>query len=165
MRALRSPAISERASTPSVWRKLSLKPRTPTSAATPTATESTTKPNLPGADLRSRQPIAAARFQLRARLAMAGLPLGGNSVSIDRSAIWQRVFHNHAVAQHDAAIGSARHFRIVRHKHERRSGLVVPLQQQVKHQLAVGGVEVADGLIGHHDRRVNNESTCQSDAL
>ena len=50
--------------------KLSLKPRTPTSAATPTATESTTNANFPGADFRSRQAMAAARFQLKARLAI-----------------------------------------------------------------------------------------------
>ena len=70
MRALRSPAISERASVEKVRRKLSLNPRTPTSAATPIATESTTKPNLPGADFRSRHAMAAARFQLRARLSV-----------------------------------------------------------------------------------------------
>ena len=52
MRALKSPAISDRASVISVVRKLSLNPRTPTSAATPTATESTTNANLPGADFK-----------------------------------------------------------------------------------------------------------------
>ena len=70
MRALKSPAISDRASPDSVFLKLSLKPRTPTSAATPTATDNTTKPNLPGADFKSRQPMAPARFQLSARLAI-----------------------------------------------------------------------------------------------
>src|SRR5260370_41683430 len=80
MRALRSPAMSERAWVARVRRKLSLNPRTPTSAATPIATESTTKPNLPGADFRSRQAMAAARFQPRARFlnwgsAMLGLGL------------------------------------------------------------------------------------------
>ena len=59
----------------SVRRKLSLNPRTPTSAATPTATDSTTNPNLPGADFRSRQAMAAARFQLNDRLLMFPLHL------------------------------------------------------------------------------------------
>ncbi len=62
--------MSERASVVSVRRKLSLKPRTPTSAATPMATDSTTNANLPGADFKSRQAIAAARFQVNARLAI-----------------------------------------------------------------------------------------------
>ena len=60
MCALKSPAISERAWPESVPLKLSLNPRTPTSAATPTETDSTTKAKLPGADFRSRQPMDAA---------------------------------------------------------------------------------------------------------
>src|ERR1700728_3974193 len=107
MRALKSPAIKDRASAPRVWRKLSLNPRTPTSAATPTATESTTKPNLPGADFRSAQPIAAARFQLRARLAMTGLLCGSNGIGFSLSGIahggiWKSVLYNHAITQDDA---------------------------------------------------------------
>src|SRR5579863_3657793 len=107
MRALRSPAISDRASLDSVRRKLSLNPRTPTSAATPMATDNTTNPNLPGADFRSRQPMAAARFQLRARFrlradsgsAMAHLP--GHSGS---GVVGQRVFQDPPVLQHDLSI-------------------------------------------------------------
>src|SRR4051812_17744608 len=101
MRALRSPAISERASVDSVRRKLSLNPRTPTSAATPMATDNTTNPNFPGADLRSRQPIAAARFQLRARLLLRVDPLStiahlfGNGGA---GLIRQRVFHHAPVS-------------------------------------------------------------------
>ena len=69
-RAARSPAMRERASRVRVVRKLSLKPRTPTRAATPTATERTTKTNLPGAERRSRPAMTAARDQLRGRLAI-----------------------------------------------------------------------------------------------
>src|ERR1035441_6911499 len=116
MRALRSPAISERASVPRVRRKLSLKPRTPTSAATPTATESTTKPNLPGAERRSRQPMAPARFQLNARLAILFLVLDENLAGAgDRLRARQAVFHDQAVAQHNLAVGAAGHFGVVRH--------------------------------------------------
>jgi hypothetical protein len=57
-RALKSAAISDLDSKPKVFLKLSLKPRTPTSAATPTATESTTNPNFPGADFKSRHAMA-----------------------------------------------------------------------------------------------------------
>src|ERR1039458_1038266 len=102
MRALRSPAISERASVPRVRRKLSLKPRTPTRAATPTATESTTKPNLPGAERRSRQPMEAARRQLNARLAMLLL-----------SRVGQAVFDDQAVAEDDLAVGATGDLRVV----------------------------------------------------
>src|SRR5580692_9288939 len=102
MRALRSPAISDLASVVRVFRKLSLNPRTPTRAATPTATDSTTNANLPGADFRSLQPIAAARFQPRARLAILRLVLGERFGSLRR--IWQRILHNHPVFQHDLPI-------------------------------------------------------------
>src|SRR5947209_2405251 len=83
MRALRSPAMRARASVPRVRRKLSLKPRTPTSAATPMATESTTNPNLPGADLRSRQAMAAARFQPRERFFMTRSAMLGLGLDLD----------------------------------------------------------------------------------
>src|SRR5215472_3926269 len=114
MRALRSPAMSERASLESVLRKLSLNPRTPTRAATPIATDNTTKPNLPGADLRSRHAMAAALFHPRARLlrrsgsgsAIAHL-LGDNRSRFER----QGVFHDAAVFQHDLAVGPAGHLR------------------------------------------------------
>src|ERR1017187_4985060 len=111
MRALRSPAISDRASTPRVRRKLSLKPRTPTRAATPTATDSTTKPNLPGADFKSRQPMAPARFQLNARLAILRLLRnpGGRREG-------QTVLHDQPVPQHDLAIRAAGHFGVVSHQ-------------------------------------------------
>src|SRR3569833_4723203 len=69
MRALRSPAISERDSVINVVLKLSLNPRTPTKAATPTATDNTTNANFPGADFRSRHAIAEARLHPSARLA------------------------------------------------------------------------------------------------
>src|ERR1035437_884830 len=124
MRALRSPAIIERASVPKVRRKLSLKPRTPTSAATPTATESTTKPNLPGAERRSRQPMAPARFQLNARLAIFLLVL---------NRVRQAVFHNQPVAQHNFAVGAAGYFGVVRHQNQSRACPLVALQQQVQH--------------------------------
>src|SRR6516225_4695981 len=110
MRALRSPAINDRASVESVCRKLSLNPRTPTSAATPMATDSTTKPNLPGADFKSRHAIAAARFQLNTRL------LPGAAVSaighllcclIQLRFVRQRVFNDLAVLENDFAIGPA----------------------------------------------------------
>src|SRR3984885_15649323 len=102
MRAVGSPAINDLASVPSVFLKLSLKPRTPTSAATPTATESTTKPNLPGADLRSRQPMAAARCQLNARLAI-GAPLWDTLIRSSHNR--KRVLDDHAVAQNNFAVG------------------------------------------------------------
>src|ERR1700683_1958806 len=86
MRALKSPAINDLASVLKVFLKLSLNPLTPTSAATPTATDSTTNPNLPGADFRSRQPIAAARSQLNARLAIALLAQMSILAKIERRA-------------------------------------------------------------------------------
>src|SRR4051794_25708079 len=107
MRALRSPAISERASADSVRRKLSLNPRTPTSAATPIATDRTTKPNLPGADLRSRQPMAAARFQLRARLLLPADPRSPIAHLFRNGGpgfVRQRVFDHAPVSQHHLAI-------------------------------------------------------------
>src|ERR1700751_2358359 len=122
MRALRSPAMSERASVDSVRRKLSLKPRTPTSAATPIATDNTTNPNLPGADFRSRQAMAAARFQLSVRLlprgsagsAMAHL-LGNRRAGFIR----QRILDDLSVFEHDLAVGPAGHLRIVGDQHQR----------------------------------------------
>src|SRR5215472_15819667 len=114
--------MSERASVDSVRRKLSLKPRTPTSAATPMATDKTTKPNLPGADLRSRHAIAAARLQPRARLlrrtgaASSMAHLRGNGGT---RFIGQRVFHYLPVFQHDLAVSPAGHFRIVSHQNQR----------------------------------------------
>src|SRR5881398_3269261 len=119
MRALRSPAISDRASIESVRRKLSLNPRTPTSAATPMATDNTTKPNLPGADLRSRHPIAAARFQLRARLALITDP--GSAIAHLLSyrggrLIGQRILDHLPIFQHDFAVGAARHLGVMRHQ-------------------------------------------------
>src|SRR5580698_593968 len=101
MCALRSPAMRPRACAESVPRKLSLRPRTPTRAATPTATESTTKANLPGADLRSRQAMAEARDQLRARLAIFFLALdeGGGE---DRKG----VLDDEAVFENDLTVGA-----------------------------------------------------------
>ena len=122
----------------SVRRKLSLNPRTPTSAATPTATDSTTNPNLPGADFRSRQPMAAARFQLSARLAIAAPALRDWLQQSARAAAnGKRVFDDQSVLQHDLAIGAAGHFGIVRHQHQRGPRLAVPLEQQVEHQPSV----------------------------
>src|SRR5579859_7925135 len=105
IRALRSPAISERASVISVLRKLSLNPRTPTSAATPTATDSTTNANLPGADFRSRHAIAAARSQPSARSAIF-LPVLDRIRNQDLGCTTVRrgIFDNHAIFQHDLAI-------------------------------------------------------------
>src|ERR1700733_8108120 len=117
MRALKSPAINERASVVSVRRKASLKPRTPTSAATPTATERTTNANFPGADFRSRQPIAAALFQLSARLAIVSLARDEDLRRIRNKR--QRVFDDHAIFQDDFAIGATGHLGIVCHQHKR----------------------------------------------
>ena len=129
MRALRSPASSERASVFKVWRKLSLSPRTPTRAATPTATERTTKPNFPGADLRSRQPMAAARFQLNARLAIF-LP-------VIFPVFDEGIFDHETVFKHNFAIGTAGNFGIVRDQHQRGSGLAIPVQKQIENHLSV----------------------------
>ncbi len=74
VRAVRSPAISERASRLSVARKISLNPRTPTRAATPMVTESTTKRNFPGAERRSRIAMEAARCQVSACAAISDAP-------------------------------------------------------------------------------------------
>src|SRR5258708_27282583 len=112
MRALRSPAIRERASPESVPRKLSLSPRTPTSAATPTATDRTTKPNLPGADFKSRQAMAPARFQPNARLAMFLLALE-ECFDVLRSIERQCIFHDHAVFEHNLSVRPARYFGVV----------------------------------------------------
>src|SRR4051812_46660006 len=109
MRALRSPAMRERASEPRVRRKLSAKPRTPTRAATPMATERTTKPNLPGADLRSRTAMAAARRQPRARFARTGALPTAHLLGLGIGEIRQRVFHNHAIAEVDLAVCGCGH--------------------------------------------------------
>src|ERR1700679_2937561 len=134
-RALKSPAIRARDSVPSVLRKLSLKPRTPTRAATPTATESTTKPNLPGADLRSRQPMAAARCQLNARLAICA-PLSDGLIR--RSRIRKSVLNDQAIAQNNFAVRHGGNFGIMRHQHQRGAGLAIAVEQQVEHEPAVG---------------------------
>src|SRR6202041_2601660 len=134
-RALKSPAIRARDSVPSVLRKLSLKPRTPTRAATPTATESTTKANLPGADLRSRQPMAAARCQPNAGLAICAPPLDGLSC---RSHIRTSVLNDQAIAQHNFAVGHGSDFGIMGHQHQRGAGPAIAVEQQVEHQAAVG---------------------------
>src|ERR1017187_2377226 len=128
MRALRSPAISDRASVLKVRRKLSLNPRTPTSAATPTATDRTTNPNLPGADFRSRQPMAPARFQLNARLAILRL-LRHCGLDDER----QCVFNDHAVAKHDFAIGAAGNLGVVSDQNQCGAGALVALEEQVEH--------------------------------
>src|SRR5208337_429961 len=153
MRALRSPASSERASVFKVWRKLSLSPRTPTKAATPTATERITKPNLSGADFRSRQPMAAARFQLNARLAIYLLVLD------------ECIFDHETVFKHNFAIGPAGDLGIVRHQHQRGSGLAIPLEEQIENQLSVHRVEVAGGLVGHDNRRRDHKSPRQRHTL
>src|SRR3954467_15804695 len=108
MRALKSPAIKERASVLKVRLKLSLNPRTPTSAATPTATDNTTNPNLPGADFKSRHAIAAALSQLSARLAI-GLVSHARDNLRHR---WKRIFYDHPVSKNDLSIFAARHFSI-----------------------------------------------------
>src|SRR5215469_2595740 len=112
MRALKSPAMSERASVESVLRKLSLNPRTPTRAATPMATDNTTKPNFPGADLRSRHAIAAALFHPSARLLRrmgSGSAIAHLLGDYGSRFVRQSVFHDPAVFQHDLAIGPACH--------------------------------------------------------
>src|SRR5581483_3439889 len=135
MRALRSPAISDRAWPDNVRRKLLLSPRTPTSAATPTATLSTTNANLPGADFRSRHAMAAARCQLSARLAIALLALDESFAGAD----YRRcVLDDHTIFEHDLAIGLACHFRIMRDQHQRCACLAIPIEQQVQHQTAIG---------------------------
>src|SRR3954465_13512763 len=131
MRALRSPAIKDRASVDRVRRKLSLNPRTPTSEATPMATDKTTKPNFPGADLRSRQPIAAARFQLRVRFLMRGSP--GSAIAYllrhrGPGFVRQCVLDYLAVLQHDLAVGLAGHFRVMRDQDQRRGRALVAAQ-------------------------------------
>src|SRR5579872_2508894 len=161
MRALRSPAISERASKVSVRRKASLKPRTPTRAATPTATDKTTNANFPGADFRSRQPIAAARFQLNARLAICLLVLGDRQDQFPGLS----VLDHDSVLQDDFAIRLLGNLGVVCHKNESRLLFPVASQEQVENKAAVAGVEVAGWLIGHHDRRIDNESARKRDAL
>src|ERR1700722_13996292 len=132
MRALKSPAIKHRASASDVWRKLSLPPPPPTSAATPTATESTTIPNLPGADFRSRQPMAPARFQLNSRLAIL---CALHKFSVSQKT--QRILHHHSVLQHDLAVRHARDLRVVRHKHQRCSRFLVSIQQKIQYHTSV----------------------------
>ena len=65
MRAARSAAMMERARNSSEERKDAEKPRTPVSAATPMATDSRTKRNLPREECISREAIRAADFQVR----------------------------------------------------------------------------------------------------
>ncbi len=60
VRAERSPAMMERARRSRVVRKDAEKPRTPVRAATPIATESSTKRNLPREERISRAAILAA---------------------------------------------------------------------------------------------------------
>ena len=79
------------------------------------------KAELPGADFRSRQPMAAARFQLNARLAIFLLVWPIQSISAENAR--QRVLHDQAVLQHNLAVGAAGHFGVVRHQHQRRSRL------------------------------------------
>src|SRR5579863_586987 len=168
MRALRSPAMSERASVDSVRRKLSANPRTPTSAATPIATDNTTNPNFPGADFRSRQAIAAARFQPRARLLPRGSPesamahLFGNRRS---RFVWQGILDDHSILEHDLAVGPAGHLCVVGDQHQRSALALVALQQQIEYQAAVGGIEVAGGFVGHHDGWIDDEGARQRHAL
>ena len=62
-RAVRSPAISVRASPNSAWRKELLKPRTPVSDPTPMATDSTTNRNFAREARISRQAMRMAARQ------------------------------------------------------------------------------------------------------
>src|ERR1700679_1649165 len=107
MRAERSAAMMVRASPSRVVWNESLKPRTPVRAATPMATDRITKRNFAREACSSRQAIFAAEAQVNegfAFVAISGGPL-------------HLVFHDHAVAQNNAAVGVGRHLSIVRHQY------------------------------------------------
>src|ERR1035441_741469 len=139
MRAVRSPAISDRASVPNVRLKLSLNPRTPTRAATPIATDSTTKPNLPGADLRSRHPMVPARFQLSERFSFVVLAsiILGLACRCDFGHAGQCVFYHLPISENNLAVCHIRHFGVMRDQHKRRACALIAFEQQVKDQATV----------------------------
>ena len=88
-------------------------------AATPIATDMMTNRNLPREACSSRQAIFAAELHVNEAfwlLLISSLPL-------------HRVFHDGAVAQHDAAVGVDRHLRVMRYQHQRRTALTVAVQQ------------------------------------
>src|SRR5580658_10245782 len=65
----------------------------------------------------------------------------------------------------DLPIGAGGDVRIVRDHDERSAGLALASGKQVEYVLAVNGVEVAGGLVGEDNGRVEHEGTGESDAL
>ena len=69
-----------------------------------------------------------------------------------------------AVVQVHAAVGEARHHRIVRDHHD-GAALLVELAQQAQHDLFVLRVEIAGGLVGEDDARIVDERARDAHAL
>src|SRR5271168_3431303 len=97
------------------------------------ATEIITNRNLVREACNSRQAIFAAEAQVKVGFwlaAISGRPL-------------HSVFHNHAVAQNDAAIGVAGDLCIVGHQYQGRTAGAISLEQEIEYMGAVLGVEIA----------------------
>src|SRR5579875_788646 len=158
LRAARSAAMMLRARTSSIARKDDEKPRTPVSAATPIATESTTKANLPREERSSRTAMRAAVARERRGMRLSsGQRSGCGSAAL--------ISDHKAVAQDDAPPGVRRERGIVRDQHERGAFGLVQAQQELEDVLAICRVEVACGLIGKHNGRPQNEGAGKGHAL
>ena len=68
-------------------------------------------------------------------------------------------------SEDDAAIGFGGDLGIVGDEDEGGAGALVVLKQEVENHAAVGGVEVAGGLVGHDDGRLDDEGAGDGDAL
>ena len=69
-----------------------------------------------------------------------------------------------AVLQVDAAIGAAADALVVR-DHQDGAALGVEVGEEIEHDLLVGGVEVAGGLVGEDDLGIVGEGAGNGDAL
>jgi hypothetical protein len=70
-----------------------------------------------------------------------------------------------AVAQDDAAAGIVGEHGVVGDEDEGGAFDAVEFEQKLENVSAVGGVEVAGGLVGEHDGRVQDEGAGEGDAL
>src|SRR6476659_9491337 len=129
MRTDMSAAISVRAWESSMRRNSRLKPRTPASDPTPTATARITKPKRAEESRASRQAILSA---VRQGNALAGF-----------------IADYAAVAQRDDAIGAEGQLRVMRHQHQRGPFLAVQRGEHFEHHVAVGRIQIPRRLVRH----------------
>ncbi len=128
-----------RASLRSMVRKAREKPRTPVREPTPTATARMTKANFAAEVRESRQAM--------------------------RKAVLTLIGDYDSIAHVDAAGGAGGDFGIVGDEDEGCTLFLIHLEEEVEDDGAVGGIEVAGGLVGHEDGGAEHEGAGEGDAL